>query len=387
MSNKIKQNALSQKVGDIYHYYVAIQLMLHNNSWNKCIIEQYGDIVLLDTNGQQIFNIEVKHHLETTELKIYEEEFQKTLSNWFDIKNVFDLDTQLILMTSSIVSSDNPLEYWNFFNDDKKYKILLENQKKKDDSYYSNVKKYFLNISKNVGDLKKVLKKVKIQHTLANILEIKNEIKKENYFRIFDNEGKIDKVIDELYGLIGRGLENKDKWEITKTQLDQKLKESTTLIQDKTLRTDNRIITNKIDTNIKNYQEKQFIEKLEKVEFQENIFKLAIDDYAKSVIEIADRMDLSSSLEYDERLENYSNSLIRLVDEVKTEYQYEISLSDIQKSQKSYFQIMKSKKIPFMPEEFDDQTTFFQKGYFHILADDEEKPKQICWSLKPEDLI
>lgn len=48
---------------------------------------------------------------------------------------------------------------------------------------------------------------------------------------------------------------------------------------------------------------------------------------------------------------------------------------------------MNSTKVPFMPEEFEDQTTFFQKGYLHILADDNEKPKQICWSLKAEDLI
>jgi len=382
---KIKQNALSQKVGDIYHYYIAIQLMFQNNSWDKCSIEQYGDIVLFDSGEKQILNVEVKHHLEEKELKIYEEEFQKTLSNWFDIKNLFNADTQLILMTSSIISSGNPLEYWNSFNTDKKYRTLLENQKKKNQTYYSNVKTYFLKINKHVDELKEVLSKFEVRHNLPNILKIRNEIKLENSIRVFDEETKKDKVIDELYSLIGRGLENKDKWEVTKVQFDQKLKELTTLIQEKTLRTDNNIKANKID--IKDYQEKQFIKKLEKIEFQENIFKLAIDDYAKSVIEIADRMHLSSSLEYDERLENYCSSLIRLVDEVKTEHLYETDLSDVKKSQKSYFQITKSKKIPFIPEEFNDQTTFFQKGYLHILADDEEKPKQVCWFLKPEDLI
>ena len=48
---------------------------------------------------------------------------------------------------------------------------------------------------------------------------------------------------------------------------------------------------------------------------------------------------------------------------------------------------MQSTKIPFMPQEFNDKTTFFQKGYLHILADDEDKLNKICWSLKPEDLL
>lgn len=390
---KIKQNALSQKMGDIYHYYIAIKLMLDNNSWNKCIIEQYGDIVLLDENEKQIYNIEVKHHIEEQELKIYNEEFQKTLSNWFDIrdlfniKNLFNADTKLILMTSSIVSKDNPLNYWNTFTPEKKYKTLLDNQKQKNGKYYSSVGKYFHQINKNINELKEVLQKVEIQHSLTNILEIKNEIKSLNYFRIFkNNEIKKNKTIDELYGLVGRGLENKNQWEITKNQFDQKLIESTKLIQETILRTDNSLYKDEIDTDIENYKDKQFIQKLDNIEFGENIFRLAIDDYSKSIIEMSERMDLSSSLEYDERLKSYDESLIRLVNEIKTEYEYS-NLTDIKKSQQSYFQIMKSNKVPFMLEEFNDRTTFFQKGYLHILAGDEVEPQKICWSLKPEDLI
>ena len=98
-------------------------------------------------------------------------------------------------------------------------------------------------------------------------------------------------------------------------------------------------------------------------------------------------MRLSSSLEYDERLENYDKSLVKLVSDVKTEYRYKRDLTYIEKSQDSYFKIMNFTKIPFIPEEFDDQTTFFQKGYLHFLADDEDEPKKICWSLKPEDEV
>jgi len=388
MNVKIQQNALVQKMGDIYHYYIAINLLLKNNDWAKCLIEQSGDIGLLDNAGKQIFNIEVKHHNNQHELKIYEEEFQKTLYNWFNIKELFTSETKLILMTSSTISTDNPLKHWNQFTDDKKYKTLLENQRKQDKAYYSNISKYFHTISKNIDKLKDILKILEIKHSIPNISKIRELIKTNNHFRLFrDNEIHKDKVIDDLYGLIGRGLENKDKWEITKEEFDQKLKESTTLAQNKILRTDHSIDTQSIDRDINNYKEKQFIKKLSNIEFTKDIFQLAIDDYAKSIIEITERMRLGSSLEFDERLELYDESLIRLVNETKIEYNYENTLSDIQKSQKSYFQVMKSTKIPFMPEEFADQTTFFQKGYLHILADDENEPQKICWSLKSEDLI
>jgi hypothetical protein len=386
--SKIKQNSLSQQMGNVYHYYVAIKLLLENNNWSKCEVEKLGDIALIDKNNKQIFNIEVKHHIEKNELKAYEEEFLKTLSNWFDIRNLFDENTKLILMTTSTISKGNPLQYWNLFTSDNKYKTLTENKIQENGATYVNMIKYFHKINENVDELKELLSKFDIQHSLFNILEIRNEIKKTSHFRLFkDDEKKKDKVIDELYGLIGRGLENKDKWEITKSEFDQKLIESTTLIQDKQLRTDNSIDIKTIDTKILSYKDKQFIKKLENIEFREDVFQSAIDNYAKTIIEITERMTLSSSLEYDERLENYDKSLVKLVSDTKTECRYKRGLSDIEKSQYSYFKIMNFTKIPFIPEEFDDQTTFFQKGYLHFLADDEDEPKKICWSLKPEDEV
>jgi hypothetical protein len=386
--DKIKQNALSTKMGDIYHYYLAIKFLLENNNWSRCEIEKFGDITLIDKNNKQIFNIEVKHHIERNELKVHQEEFLKTLSNWFDIRNLFDENTKLILMTTSTISQDNPLRHWNQYDSNKKYETLQENQTQENDTPYVNMVKYFHKINKNIDELKKVLAKFDIQHSLFNILEIRNEIKQTSHFSLFkDDEKKKNKVIDELYGLIGRGLENKDKWEITKIQFDQKLIESTTLIQDKILRTNNSIDTNMIDNQISSYKDKQFIKKLENIEFKEDIFQSAIDDYVKTIIEVSERMNLKTSLEFDERLNNYDKSLEKLVNDTKIEFKYTRGLTDVEKSQDSYFKIMNSTKIPFMPEEFDDQTTFFQKGYLHILADDEEKSKKICWSLKPEDQI
>lgn len=381
--SKIKQNALPQKMGDIFHYYVAIKLLLDNNSWNKCQIEQSGDIALFDQDDQQIYNIEVKHHESKNELKVYEEEFLKTLSNWFDIKNLFNENTKLILMTTSTISSGNPLENWNKFKQNKRYKIIQENQTKNDGTYYANIIKYFHKIKKNTDELKKILAKFDIQHSLFNISEIRNEIKETNYFRIFGNdENKKDKVIDNLYGLIGRSLENKNKWEITKTQFDQKLIESTSLIQDKKQRTDNDINMQDIDASFSKYKDKQFIRKLEDIEFKDEIFIDAIGNYAKTILELTERMKLKTSLDFDERLINYDISLVSRVNFIKVKHEYSKNFTNIEKSQNSYFEIVESPRIPFIPEEFDDQTTYFQKGYLHVLADDDEDVEKIVWKLQ-----
>lgn len=386
MSNEINQNALVTKMGDVYHYYISMELLISTNDWFKCHIEKYGDIVLEDSNGNHLRNIEVKHHVSTKELKVYDEEFQKTLYNWYNIRKYINDSTKLELLTSSIISEENPLFHWNAYDKEKKYKTIIGNQKKSNGEYYSNISKYFFNINKNPEELKSILEKVNITHSMLSISEIKNHIKENTYFRIFNSKNKQDEVINSLYGLIANGLKDKERWEITKKEFDQKLNELSTLAQDKILRTDDDVTIDEADMSIKTYREKQFIKKLENIEFEEDVLQLAIDDYAKTIIEASNRLDLTKSIEYHNRLENYENSLVRRVDDIKTKHKYK-SDTDIVKSQNSYFEVMDSNKIPFMPQEFDDQTTFFQKGYFHVLADDEEKPHQICWSLKPEDLL
>ncbi len=393
MSEKKQSNhsALSTKMGDVYHYYVAIDLLLSiSDQWHKCLIEESGDIVLLNKDDNQIFNIEVKHHIEDNELMVHNIDFQKTLFNWFQDKNKYTEDTRLILFTTSTISDTNPLYDWNKLSSKEKYQTIVLNSRNNKKELYKNIENYFKKIknSNNIVEIRRVLAKFTIINSSPNIRYIRDEIKSRDYFRIFRNqEEKKEKVIDSLYGLIGRGLKDKDTWEITKNDFDQKLKELTVLVQDKILRTDTDIDIEKIDMELESYRKKLFIKKLDNIGFDENIFQSAIDDYAKTIIEVSERMDLSNSLEYDKRLETYEYNLSRLVSDRKNEYKYKSGLKDIEKSQQSYFCIMQSARIPFMPQEFDDQTTFFQNGYLHILADDEDASTQICWSLKSEDLL
>jgi len=389
--SQVKHNALSQKMGDIYHYYIAIDLFFKIDNWEKCEIETQGDIAFFDKHNYQILNIEVKHHLDENELKIYDEEFQKTLYNWFNIKEKFNEKTKLQLLTTSNISKNNPLYHWNNFSSEEKYKTILENQKKANSTYYVNIEKYFFKINKEPDEIKKLLNKVEIYHSMLNIDKIKENILKNKYFDIFKTTQHKNEVINSLYGLIAKGLKDKEIWRISRKEFSQKIRELSSFAQSKILRTDNDTTLEEIPQDkreIKYYKDKLFVKKLEKIELNDKVFRFAIDDYTRTILEASKRMNLTNSnlIEYKKRLSTYENSLIRKAEEVKTQYIYEEG-DDIKKSQKYYFEIMKSDKIPFIPEEFDDKTTFFQKGYFHILADDEEKPKQICWSLKLEDLI
>jgi len=386
--NKSNHSALSQKMGDVYHYYIAIDYLLkiEKDKWDKCLIEKYGDIVFLDQYDNQIVNIEVKHHDKDDELKVYQVDFQKTLFNWVKDSGKYSKDTKLVLFTTSTIPETNSLYNWNNLTESEKFKLIVDNSRNSSNELYSNIKEYFGKIQSN-KNLYEILAKFKIVDSSPNIKQIQNQIKSRNYFGIFQGqEEKKDKVVNSLYGLIGEGLKNKDTWEIKNNNFYQKLQESTDLLQDKILRTDSDINIDEINTKIDNYKEKIFIKKLDNIIFGDDVFQLAIDDYAKTIIEVAERMKLKTSLEYDQRLDSYEESLTRLVKEKKTEHTYKTGMTDEEKSQQCYFSIMHSTKVPFMPQEFNDQTTFFQKGYLHILADDDEKPKQICWTIKPKDL-
>ena len=75
-------NAKKQVVGFEYQYYIAVDFLLKLNNWDKCLIEENGDVTFLDDNDNQILNIEVKHHTNENKLKLHSEEFQKTIYNW-----------------------------------------------------------------------------------------------------------------------------------------------------------------------------------------------------------------------------------------------------------------------------------------------------------------
>ncbi len=137
-----------------------------------------------------------------------------------------------------------------------------------------------------------------------------------------------------------------------------------------------------IEINDEMYKNSKFVSKLNDIKQDEVIIDFAIEDYAKTVYEIEERMGLVSQFDYNKKRLTYEKNLLREYHTTKKQIKKNSSII-IEQSQGFYNQIQKLDKIPFLGKTFDDKTTFFQRGYFHILADDDDdKNKIINWHLE-----
>jgi len=222
-------------LGVEYQYYVALDYLLKINNWNKCLIEEHGDVTFVDDNDKQILNIEVKHNIEDKELKLHDKIFQNTICNWFHDKEKYTKETKLIFVTTRKIPEDNHLSKWNNSDIEEKYKIIIDNSKKTNGEFYAEIKKYFNKI-KDDNKIKDLLNKIEIIDSYPKYPKIIELIKNRNALKVFrnrkdKNEKVLHKVIDNLHRRISKNLEIDKQWEITYDEFIEVLREEAKLIR------------------------------------------------------------------------------------------------------------------------------------------------------------
>lgn len=374
-----KHSALKQKIGDSYHYLVAIKYMLENSEWDNCHIEYSGDISLINQSNEIILSIEVKHHIDDTELNPIGIELWKTIYNFYNDSQKYTDKTLLCLFTVSLVSESSKLYNWNDLSSTNKLDILKEVAQKPDTQIYKTIEKYYNEIFKDENRLESILEKFSIYSEQTNYAKYKNELMKESYFKQFVEDDKKISVIESLIGFVLIGFKNEMSWNISKNDFEKKLQEISISLQGTIIRDDNDV--GDIDVSMSEYISSKFVDKLQDIKANETLIDMAIEDYAKTLYELDKRMDLVSSFDYQEKIDTYEKSLV-------TKYNIEksfVSFNDenvITQSQQFYKKIITQEKVPFLAKSFDDKTTFFQRGYYQILADnDNDDKKKIIWHL------
>lgn len=371
-------SALKQKIGDFYHYDVALYYMIDNSDWFYCDLEKNGDISLTNNLNEIILSIEVKYHDKPIELKDNVEELWKTIYNFYNDSDKYMDTTKLILYTASTISKNNTLYNWNSLSSQQKINLLKEASKNKQGEVYKTIKKFYDKIFQNEKKLHGVLSKFDIYANQAYYTEHKKNIKRNAYFRIFDSEKKQLISINNLLEIIHSSFKDVNTWRISSSDFDKKLKEVSANAQDIIVRVDEDINI-EIDEGL--YKDSNFLDKLREITKDDMTINFAIEDYAKTVYELEMRMNFLSEFDYHKKIDSYENNLIR---------EYHITKSSItpnpaniiEQSKNFYTQIQKLHKVPFIGKTFNDKTTFFQRGYYHILADDDENEKKIIhWHL------
>lgn len=168
-------SALKQKIGDFYHYYVALFYMIENHDWHNCDIEKNGDISLINSSNEIILSIEVKYHSEETELKANAIELWKTIKNFYNDINKYNENTELLLYTVSIINSDNSLSNWNNLTADEKYTLLLKSAKKKENEIYTTIKPFYDVIINDEKKLKRYWLNLKLNQTKSILQNLKKK--------------------------------------------------------------------------------------------------------------------------------------------------------------------------------------------------------------------
>lgn len=374
-----KHSALKQKIGDPYHYLVALKYMLENSDWSYCDIEYSGDISLRDISNNMILNIEVKHHIDTVELKDNSVELWKTIHNFYNDSNKYVDETELVLYTVSTIEESNTLDKWNDKLPEEKLELLRKASLKNKTDIYVTLEDYYNVIFEDEEKLKGILSKFKLQANQKDYTQYREYLKSESYFKQFLEKEKKINAIDSLLSIILSGLKDETTWTISKDDFEKKLKEISGDAQDLVVRVDDDV-----DINIdeEEYKSRKFVEKLNDIELDDVVIEYAIEDYAKTIYEVDKRMSFVSEFDYQKKLDSYEKTLVKNYRLTKNKITVNKD-TIIDQSKQFYHQVQGLPKIPFIGKSIDDKTTFFQNGYYHILADnDEEEKKRIYWHLE-----
>lgn len=359
--NESNHSALKQKIGDFYHYYVALFYMIENHDWNNCDIEKNGDISLINASNEIILSIEVKYHSEETELKDNAIELWKTIKNFYNDVDKYNENTELLLYTVSIINSNNSLSNWNNLTTDEKYNLLLKSAKKKENEIYTTIKPFYDVITNDEKKLKKILAKFKIESNKEYFTKFKEKIIKNTYFRIFDTIEKKEHSLYSLMESIFSAFKNIETWNIKFEDFRKKLQITSNNAHEIIIRSDDDVDEIEIDENT--YKDSLFVKKMKDIEKDDTTISFAIEDYAKTIYEIERRVDFLSPLDWNKKRKTYEQNLIRGYITTKSDFEPNEEII-IQQSQNFYKKVQNLNKIPFIPKVFNDQTTFFKMDIF-----------------------
>ncbi len=382
MSNhKSKHNNISQTIGNFYHYYVVIDKLFELNEGEQIIIEIHGDITRAKkTENIFIENYEIKHHESDNTLNYANEDFWKTLKNWVNDFDKYQEDTKLILYTTSSLDDD----FKDFDDKTVKEKVVwLRALSRKTKNIQ--IKGHCNVIFKDPNKLESILNKIIILAEQSNYTTIESEVinKHKDYFDLFDDDVKKN-VIEALLGNIIASLKDKETWVIDYQYFSDKKRE----LVDKNRPKKKVIAESELYDDHHEHQAHQdlinenlYIRKLKQIELSEpEILQASINKYR--AIKFTDLLLKHKYGIYKEKLEHCEKSYTEEWCYKKPKHQRKIkNLSQLTASQEFYNEIYESEISKTHLDE-EDKTKSFGRGYWHILADDEDKPQQIYWLIE-----
>jgi len=372
MGNKLKHDATASIAGTIYQFYVALESCFQLTTGQKLYIEKYGDISI-----SNIKQIEVKNYSDV--LTDLHENLWKTLENW--LQNSFKpLEyKKLILLTTQNYSKESTLKEWNSKKTSDKLQLLkdiafnYEKLEKKDQKREGQVRNVLSD--KNNAKLNSILDRFVILDSSLIGEDFYNKIKDTQAGHI--PTGNRNDYINSLLGfIIAPESISSNNWEISFEAFSQRIQSLTEqyCTQTKIFPQIQKTIS---DEELQERQTHLFVKKIDDINYPE-VKTDAISDYIKT-----NYLILNELKEYSvpkEVYEGYEQDLLKAYKPKYRKAKRDVSNDDeVEKKSKDFYDEITGEPSPFFSN-FNNTPLYFRNGFYHIIADDENK--DIKWILK-----
>jgi len=206
------------RLGDHYHYLIALEECLKESNKEETIyLKQRGDVA---TNRK---SIEVKHHHDPGHsIGDRHIDFWKTMRNYVENFSVIKEYDELILLTTSKITSSSRFQDWNSMRPNQKLRVLEEIvQEDITETIKSHVQHIF-NFTSTYGktELLLLVSKFKIIDRQPRIKQKVKEMLKREFFKPFPGKNK-QYFLDELLGfIISKARDNPKDWKIAVSEFN-----------------------------------------------------------------------------------------------------------------------------------------------------------------------
>lgn len=363
-------DATSKQAGNIYQYLIALRDCYELKDDELLQIEINGDVSIIN-NERGKFQKEVKHHFGNKNLSDRDEEFWKTLANWYTEYERIKIFSAFILSTTASVSDNSPFYDWNRLGKKEKLerikKIGVE-KKDREDGFRKQYNRIF-NDRHNEEQLLDILDKFFIENTRTSLPGISQEFEKKIGHIPKENR---DEFIGALLGEILIKVKNPPhKWEVTRQEFEEILQRVTPSYMEKGVvpLPCSYAMAQVPEEEVCELEQKKFVKAIRDIK-HERMLTEAISDYWKTDITIAEYFQ--NNFMYLSSLEQYKCNLESRMRYAKSNSEIEAEEVDeneqIKISKHLYNDIML-----WNAEDFGSiirNQDFFQHGVIHNIVDE-----------------
>lgn len=370
--NTAINDATLKQTGNIYQYLIALRDCYELEEGEIIQIEINGDVSIIN-NEQGKFQKEVKHHFGEKNLSDRDEEFWKTLANWYIEYERVKSFSKFILSTTASVSNNSPFFGWNGFDKHEKLICITRigtEHKKREEKFRKQYNRIF-DDSYDEERLLNILDKFDIESARTSIDGISQEFEK--YIGHIPNE-KRDGYIGALLGEILIKVKNPPhKWEVTKQEFNSILQRVTpSYMEEGVVPLPNNYAMAQIpEEEVSELEQKKFVKAIREIK-HERMITDAISDYWKTDITIAEYFQ--NNFMYLNSLEQYKSDLEARMRYAKSNGEIDAENVDeneqIKISKRLYNDIMLWKAEDF--GSIIRNQDFFQHGVIHNIVDETE---------------